>query len=408
MEEAYEISIAENLLDHGTYSRRLQISRCLWVLFPLVLGALGERRPECGGVLRETSGEIESPGYPREYPVGIECIWIFEVDQPIALTFEDFALDGSRDCLKEHVEILEGENRWTFCGENNPGTIFSQSDQVTIIFRSDGNRAVIGNRAATGERGFRMAYNSTCDEGWTFFQGHCYYFNDTGLSDFGLDEAEEACQEMGAHVASVHSPEEDAFIASHGTRSFNYIGAITGSSFPSDRFDFEFLDGTPTDYQNFYEPGFEMLFGPGWVVNTIDQWMNFPCNEIRPYVCGEGAFSFYIYDSPMNFEDAKDACRSDHEDLVKVSDQTKRESLLVSFLNDIEPHNPEFWIGLQYDQASGDWTWVQDGSLVTLDNWAPGYPTSDGGDCAAMVPSTWATVGVWSNGWTCKKPAASP
>lgn len=48
-----------------------------------------------------------------------------------------------------------------------------------------------------------------CEEGWTKFQGNCYlHFSDreTWL------EAEQRCRDLNAHLASIITPEEQAFV----------------------------------------------------------------------------------------------------------------------------------------------------------------------------------------------------
>ncbi|CAG0904749.1 unnamed protein product [Darwinula stevensoni] len=317
-------------------------------------------------------------------------------ESPITLTFEEFALDDNPDCKEEFLSISNFD--WArFCGEEVPATIETSETTVTVTFASDGNRSV------NGDRRFRISYDIglECEPGWVKFRGQCYYFGSTDRPDFGMLDADEACHDMGANVTSIHSREEDEFVASKVKASFSLVGGYTGLGFPNDTFDFEFLDGSAADYQNFNDVG--MRLDPySWIVVTVDEWMNFPCDDLRSFVCEVGD-SLQIWHSNGTFDAARSDCISSGGDLIAIKDRDRRASLMETILDVHDPLPREFWIGLKLD-VTGDWTWV-DGSQVTYANWATGYPLPGRGSCAAAVPSTWATVGSWAFGWSCKKPA---
>ncbi|CAG0885915.1 unnamed protein product [Darwinula stevensoni] len=377
--------------------------KSLVILWSFLTGVFGEGMQQCGETLTGDSGSIVSPDYPKEYPNNSLCTWTIlpqpPTEYPIILTFEEFFLDESDDCLSEHVSISNFD--WaTFCGENAPSTLEISDPSITIIFVSD------DIPSPTMDRRFNITYriDNGCDVEWKRFQDSCYYSDYTERKEFQLSDAQEACQAMGADVTSVHTQEEDEFIASQVQTSFNYIGARTGRDFPGDPFDFEFLDGTLSDYHNFNDAG-AILDSLSWVVLTVDQWKNFPCDEGRPFICEyDGIPPIDIVPIGSTFDTAISICSVKGGNLIKIQDQGKREEVMRIFLNKYEPFPTKFWIGLRRNAATGEWNWVEDGSQLTYDNWAPGFPTRlPNHDCAAMVPSTWATVGGWAFGWTCKK-----
>lgn len=64
----------------------------------------------CGGILRGTSGVIQSPNYPHFYPKNQTCEWwiIGPADHTLKLQFRDIHLPGIRLCdYSDHVTIAE-------------------------------------------------------------------------------------------------------------------------------------------------------------------------------------------------------------------------------------------------------------------------------------------------------------
>lgn len=63
--------------------------------------------PECGEVLTEETGTIESPGFPKIYPSGINCTWHIVVQQGkvIRLEFNTFYLDFHYNCTNDYLQI---------------------------------------------------------------------------------------------------------------------------------------------------------------------------------------------------------------------------------------------------------------------------------------------------------------
>lgn len=110
----------------------------------------------CGGTLRATpQGQIlKSPGYPEQYPGGLECLYIIHAQNGRIITLEvdDLDLDESRD----YIFVRDGDSpkskpiaRLTGGLENNQRIIMSTHSQLYVYFKTS-----LGD----SKRGFRIRY----------------------------------------------------------------------------------------------------------------------------------------------------------------------------------------------------------------------------------------------------------
>nr|XP_036306489.1 low affinity immunoglobulin epsilon Fc receptor [Pipistrellus kuhlii] len=84
---------------------------------------------------------------------------------------------------------------------------------------------------------------STCPEQWVSFRRKCYYFGEGPKRWF---QAREACRGLGGRLASIHSPEEQDFLAKHSSRKGTWIGLRD-----LDREgEFVWMDQSPLGYSN--------------------------------------------------------------------------------------------------------------------------------------------------------------
>jgi len=95
-----------------------------------------------------------SPGYPQDYPGGLECLYIIgaQVGRIITLEIEDLDLETHRD----YILIRNGDNpksqpiaRLTGAREDNPNLIMSTGNQLYVYFKTS-----LGD----SRRGFRIKY----------------------------------------------------------------------------------------------------------------------------------------------------------------------------------------------------------------------------------------------------------
>jgi hypothetical protein len=123
-----------------------------------------------------------------------------------------------------------------------------------------------------------------CDVGWKTYDGHCYKFT---TSTQTWDAGKTLCQAEGADLVSIHSAAEHAFVVEIRPVDYDfYVGLrrITPSSS-----EWEWSDGTPVDYTNWYpgEPnnagGIEECAkpAPSWSY----QWNDHQCNNTLRCVC---------------------------------------------------------------------------------------------------------------------------
>uniref|UniRef100_U3KLX7 Cubilin n=1 Tax=Oryctolagus cuniculus TaxID=9986 RepID=U3KLX7_RABIT len=99
---------------------------------------------DCGGIQTGESGVITSPNYPRDYDSSSHCSWLLEAPQghTINLTFSDFEIESHATCAWDSVTVRNGGSPGSpiigqYCGNLNPGTIQSGSNQLVVIFNSD-------------------------------------------------------------------------------------------------------------------------------------------------------------------------------------------------------------------------------------------------------------------------------
>ncbi|KAG8449899.1 hypothetical protein GDO86_016538 [Hymenochirus boettgeri] len=125
-------------------------------------------------------------------------------------------------------------------------------------------------------------YVEKCPNDWDVFQGFCYKHFYTRQS---WEEAETNCREIGGHLTSVVTPEEQDYVNSQ-YREYQWTGlndrTIEG--------DFQWSDGNPLLYENWAkkQPDSFFLSGEDCVVmvwHDGGKWSDVPCNYHLPYTC---------------------------------------------------------------------------------------------------------------------------
>lgn len=113
----------------------------------------------CSRTFYGPSGEIMSPNYPSKYNTNLDCVYKIQVGsrKRVKLVFVDFWLengDTRTSCDYDYLEIRDGRNSnsnlvGSFCGNDTPGMILSNSNTMTLRFVTDGSVV---------ERGFLVQY----------------------------------------------------------------------------------------------------------------------------------------------------------------------------------------------------------------------------------------------------------
>lgn len=109
----------------------------------------------CNETFTGLNGTFHSPNYPRNYPDGQYCSWRIAVrqSQRIHLNFTNFSLESDNNT--DSLSVYDGENSTgemlgVFYGGHPPPKegIYSSSNQMLVIFKSDWSISLIGFRAS--------------------------------------------------------------------------------------------------------------------------------------------------------------------------------------------------------------------------------------------------------------------
>ncbi|XP_075011496.1 scavenger receptor cysteine-rich domain-containing protein DMBT1-like [Calonectris borealis] len=110
----------------------------------------------CGGSISNSSGMLQSPFYPGNYPNNADCVWEIQVENNfrVMLTFRDIAMQ-SGSCQYDYVEVYDGPPHSSpflgrLCSGSFP-TYISSSNMMTVRFHSDSRYTF---------RGFQAHYSS--------------------------------------------------------------------------------------------------------------------------------------------------------------------------------------------------------------------------------------------------------
>ena len=89
-------------------------------------------------------GVITSARFPENYPNGIESAWLiqFKPGQRIELSFSSFDTEACCDCLR----IYDGGSTDSpligkYCGASIPPNVVSTSNEMYLVFESDGTNS---------------------------------------------------------------------------------------------------------------------------------------------------------------------------------------------------------------------------------------------------------------------------
>ena len=119
----------------------------------------------CGGPSHLTgkSGNLTSPNFPRQYNENTICEWTISVPikRLVQLTFVDFDIEGERNCNYDSVEVRDGLLSYSpllgkFCGNQSTFRVFSTSNKMFVLFKSD---------SSLNKKGFRAIFTAVVTKG---------------------------------------------------------------------------------------------------------------------------------------------------------------------------------------------------------------------------------------------------
>ena len=100
------------------------------------------------------SGVMQSPQYPGNYPENVMCQWVIELppQYKITLEFTDFQLEKSTSCQYDFVLVMGGPPSspialGKFCGNESDSLVESNSNVMTVLFKSDTTKTKKGFEA---------------------------------------------------------------------------------------------------------------------------------------------------------------------------------------------------------------------------------------------------------------------
>ncbi|XP_070181265.1 blastula protease 10-like [Littorina saxatilis] len=172
---------------------------------------------DCGGVLKSTSGTIESPGYGNGnvYDSNIDCLWLIQGPfdtRSISLKMDGFELedDTIQPCAFDWLEVrslgphLNGQR---FCGEGPSDGVVYHGNTLVIHFHSDDSYTFSG---------FRLHYDVTKTS-----QSQPAMAHDDGLhgldSHYAYTVPQSPAPEAKTASPEYHSPPQEAKAAQHTT-----------------------------------------------------------------------------------------------------------------------------------------------------------------------------------------------
>jgi len=246
---------------------------------------------------------------------GNQCYWVSTFDVPWAsIANMCSAVQPSSKPASVHdlatnsdLEILlQGKSAWLGLIRPSSSGNWSWQDGTELDFQywdspsgepfSDGNCGYINHDHVPGQWGAEScgyvkpavcqipAVPAVCPEGWSEFEGKCYYYS--GFTKLPWASVAAACNSLvpGAVPASIHSDAQNAFLLSLQT---GYQGPYIGLSRPNSSAAWAWSDGSPLDYRNWGsgEPASSDLCV--FINKNVDggKWQGCDCDGVYPFAC---------------------------------------------------------------------------------------------------------------------------
>ncbi|XP_046889409.1 LOW QUALITY PROTEIN: complement component 1, r subcomponent [Hypomesus transpacificus] len=99
-----------------------------------------------GGIFDEPEGGVTSPGYPEPSPLGMSCQYVISVELGFTVTLNftsDFHIESidtqqGHNCMYHWLQVtIPGRETQKLCGEQSPGLVLTNSNNVKLDYRTD-------------------------------------------------------------------------------------------------------------------------------------------------------------------------------------------------------------------------------------------------------------------------------
>ncbi len=209
------------------------------------------------------------------------------------------------------------------------------------------------------------------------FNGHIYALYDYELS---WSFARDLCQNMGGHLVTITSPEENEFVASminKGSKEAYWLGALDYVNYPTENGEYRWVTDEPFEYTNWYtgEPsrsGYDgekehfveirKAYSNKWNdVNNINKSNKGFIIEIEPdnsYISKEDTFNsnrYLLIDKKTTWTEAKLYCEMLGGHLVVINDEAEE-----TFINRFIENGTHAWYYMGAEKRNGEWQWLDE------------------------------------------------
>ena len=231
--------------------------------------------------------------------------------------------------------------------------------------------------------------------------GHIYaVFNEA----YSWNEAEDLCESMGGHLATITSKKENDFIKTLLGENFYYIGAndrqtegqwkwVTDEEFSYTNWE----EGQPDNAFN--NEHFLMIYPDGTWNDLTSKYPNtgfvleIDNMEIPVSTIAENGSVYEIYDISVPWEIAEEYCEMKGGTLVCITSE-KEEKIVEKLIERGKKRN--YQLGATDKEEEGNWKWIT-GETISYNLWTQGEPNNRSGS-EAPGPENYLTF-IRENGW---------
>ncbi|XP_067930633.1 macrophage mannose receptor 1-like [Watersipora subatra] len=186
---------------------------------------------------------------------------------------------------------------------NNPqcGLVYTDNDGKMTVTDNCANRFPYICEAAATDSVIEYHHppvDTFCEPDYYQYRGRCYKMNSAEKS---YNDAQKACSDVGATLATPSNSQEQAFINSHTTQIY-WIGLTSWGKTEN----WKWVDGSPTEYRNFISnyhgmlrSGSNCVFILGKPGRNKGQWTPGVCASKFAFICEKPGSKFKVTTTPL-------------------------------------------------------------------------------------------------------------